>query len=113
MAKRVGVIHDCAAFEGVLLSKISLAQAKTIDRSAATGRATNLSADADTEHVFDVRMQQIIIQQLVRQAGRRGTCLERVMTGVMVYSACLFHGTLISHTLPNGKHIPRGKYSSI
>jgi hypothetical protein len=85
MAKRIGVIRGCAAFKGVLLSNISLAQAKTIDRSAATERATNLSADADTEHVFDVRMQQIIIQQLVRQTWRRATCLERVMTGVMVY----------------------------
>ena len=68
-AQRIGVIHDTTTFKGVRIPR----------------RTPRLSPDDDTERVFETRMEQIIIQQVVRRAMGHGTCLERVMQLVIEY----------------------------
>ena len=68
-AKRIGVIHDTTSFKGVRLP-----------------RTANV-LDAATEHVFEVRMRQVLIQQVVLHTLKDGNCLERVMATLMEYIA--------------------------
>ena len=68
-AKRIGVIHDTTHFKGIRIPR--------------TSRAT----DADTEHVFETRMRQVLIQQIVLNATNDSNCLERVMMTLMEYLA--------------------------
>merc|ERR1712086_1180603 len=67
---RIGVIHDTTSFKGV-----------RIQRKAS-------APDAATEHVFQLKMRQVLIQQLVLHTMSHGACLERVMQKVMDYLAC-------------------------
>ena len=69
-AMRIGVIHDTTSFKGVRIP-----------------RKTN-APDAATEHAFELKLQQVLIQQTVLRAMSRGTCLERVMQKLMEYLAC-------------------------
>ena len=66
-AKRIGVIHDTTSFKGVRIPR--------------TARAP----DAVTEHVFEVRMRQVLIQQAVLHTMKSGNCLERAMQKLMEY----------------------------
>ena len=66
-AMRIGVIHDTTLCKGVRVPRSSPA--------AALGEAT--------EHAFDVRMQQVLVQQIVLRALGVGTCVERVMATIM------------------------------
>ena len=68
-AKRIGVIHDTTSFKGVRIPR------------------TASAPDAATEHVFEVRMRQVLIQQAVLRTMKAGTCLERVMKTLMEYLA--------------------------
>ena len=68
-AMRVGVIHDTTSFKGVRFPR------------------QNSAPDVATEHVFELRMRQVLIQQTVLQTMKRGTCLERVMQKLMEYLA--------------------------
>jgi hypothetical protein len=43
------------------------------------------AADDATEHVLEIKMRQVLIQQAVRQAMGRGTCLECVMQKLMEF----------------------------
>ena len=60
-AKRIGVIHDTTSFKGVRMPRTAAA----------------------TEHVFEVRMRQVLIQQAVLHTMKGGNCLERVMQKLM------------------------------
>ena len=71
-AKRIGVIHDTTSFKGARVPR----------------RANVL--DAATEHVFEVRMRQVLIQQAVLRPMKGGNCVERVIKKVMEY-ACLLY----------------------
>jgi len=80
-AKRIGVIHDTTAFKGVRITRSAAtehASPEPLRQSIATERASNSCSDAATEPIFDGRIQQILIQQVVYQTMPRGTCLERV-----------------------------------
>ena len=68
-AMRIGVIHDTTSFKGV-----------RIPRKAG-------APDAATEHVFELKMRQVLIQQTVLHTMKRGTCPERVMQKLMEYLA--------------------------
>ena len=68
-AKRIGVIHDTTSFKGV-----------RIPRKASV-------EDAATEHVFEDKIKQVLIQQAVLHTMKGGTCLERVMKTLMEYLA--------------------------
>ena len=68
-AKRVGVIHDTTSFKGLRIPR------------------TASAPDAATEHVFEVRMRQVLIQQTVLHTMKDGNCLERVMDTLMEYLA--------------------------
>ena len=68
-AKRIGVIHDTTSFKGVRIPR------------------TASAPDAATEHVFEDKMQQVLIQQAVLHTMKCGTCLQRVMKTLMVYLA--------------------------
>merc|ERR1712185_714002 len=68
-AKRIGVIHDTTSFKGLRIPR------------------TASAPDAATEHVFEVRMQQVLIQQTVLHTMKDGNCLERVMQTLMEYLA--------------------------
>ena len=82
-AMRIGVIHDTTSFKGVRIQR----KASTPD--AATERVfQNGGAGAATEHVFELRMRQVLIQQLVLRTMSHGACLERVMQKVMDHLAC-------------------------
>ena len=67
--KRIGVIHDTTSFKGIKISR------------------TEADAQKTDEQCFELRMQQILIQQLVRaqQCKNRnsGGCIERVMERIM------------------------------
>ena len=67
--KRTGVIHDTTSFKGVRIPR------------------TASAPDAATEHVFEVRMRQVLIQQTVLHTMKDGNCLERVMQTLMEYLA--------------------------
>ena len=70
-AKRIGVIHDTTSFKGLRIPR------------------TASAPDAATEHVFEecVRMQQVLMQQIVLHTMKDGNCLERLMTKLMEYLA--------------------------
>jgi len=68
-AKRIGVIHDTTSFKSVRIPR------------------TASAPDDATEHVFEVRMRQVLIQQTVLHTMKYGNCLERVMTTLMEYLA--------------------------
>ena len=68
-AKRVGVIHDTTSFKGIRIPR------------------TASAPDAATEHVFEDRMQQVLMQQVVLHTLKGGNCLERVMETLMDYLA--------------------------
>ena len=60
-AERIGVIHDTTSFKGIRFPRTAAA----------------------TEHGFEVRMRQVLIQQAVRRTMRDGSCLERVAQTIM------------------------------
>ncbi len=66
-AMRIGVIHDTTSFKGVRI------QRKVLERGT----------DDSTQHVFEIKLLQVLIQQCVRQLLGQGTCMERVMQEVM------------------------------
>ena len=68
-AKRISVIHDTTSFKGIRIP-----------------RTANVP-DAATEHVFEVRMRQVLIQQTVLHTMKDGNCLEHVMQTLMEYLA--------------------------
>ena len=68
-AQRIGVIHDTTSFKGVRIPR------------------TVSASDAATEHVFEVRMRQVLIQQAVLHTMQDGCCLGRVMETLMEYLA--------------------------
>ena len=68
-AKRISVIQDTTSFRGIRIPR-------TIN-----------APDATTEHVFEVRMQQVLIQQTVLRTMKDGNCLEHVMQTLMEYLA--------------------------
>ena len=68
-AKRISVIEDTTSFRGIPIPR-------TIN-----------APDATTEHVFEVRMQQVLIQQTVLRTMKDGNCLEHVMQTLMEYLA--------------------------
>ena len=68
-AKRIGVIQDTTSFKGVLIPR------------------TANAPDAATEHIFENKMLQLLIQQAVLHTMKHGNCLERVMTMLMEYLA--------------------------
>ena len=53
-AKRIGVIHDTTSFKGVRIPRAASAP------------------DAATEHVFEVRMRQVLIQQTILHTMEAG-----------------------------------------
>ena len=67
---RIGVIHDTISFKGM-----------RIPRKAS-------APDASTEHVFELKMRQVLTQQTVLLTMRHGSCLERVMQKLMECLAC-------------------------
>ncbi len=69
-AMRIGVIHDTTSFKGI-----------RIPRKAS-------APDASTEHVFELKMRQVLTQQTVLHRMRHGSCLERVMQKLMECLAC-------------------------
>jgi hypothetical protein len=69
-AMRIGVIHDTTSFKGV-----------RIQRKAS-------APDAATEHGFELKTRQVLIQQIVLHTMRHGACLERVMQKLMECLAC-------------------------
>ena len=68
-AKRISVIHDTTSFKGIPIPR------------------TANAPDAATEHVFEVRMRQVLIQQIVLHTMKDGNCLEHVMQTLMEYLA--------------------------
>ena len=77
--KRIGVIHDTTSFKEI-----------KIPRAKAEAQRTD-------EHCFELRMQQILIQQLVRAQQYRnrncGGCVEQVMEMIMQWAGvpCPWH----------------------
>ncbi len=67
-AMRINVIHDTTSYKGVLIPK------RFIPRR---------DPDDATEHIFELKMHQIVIQQAVRESMGRGSCLQRVMENLM------------------------------
>ena len=63
------MIQDTTSFKGVLIPR------------------TANAPDAATEHIFENKMQQVLIQQAVLHTMKDGNCLERVMTMLMEYLA--------------------------
>ena len=55
-AKRIGVIHDTTSFKGIRIPR------------------TASAPGAATEHVFEVRMRQVLIQQAVLHTMKGGNC---------------------------------------
>ena len=69
-AMRIGVIHDTTSFKGTCIQR------------------QGINPDGPTEDVFQLKMQQVLIEKLVLQTMSHGTCLERVMEKVMDYVDC-------------------------
>ena len=63
------MIQDTTSFKGVPIPR------------------TANAPDVATEHIFETKMQQVLIQQAVRHTMKDGNCLERVMTMLMEYLA--------------------------
>ena len=63
------MIHDTTSFKGVRIPRIASAP------------------DVATRPVFEVRMQQVLIQQAILHTMKDGNCLEHVMTTLMEYLA--------------------------
>ncbi len=72
-AKRIGVTHDTTSFKCVRIPR------------------TTSAPCAATEHVFEVRMWQVLIQQSVLRTMKDGSCLERVMKTLTEYLAIPWH----------------------
>jgi hypothetical protein len=68
-AKRISVIVDTTSFTGIRIPR------------------TANAPDVATEHVFEVRMGQVLIQQTVLHTMKDGNCLEHVMQILMEYLA--------------------------
>ena len=71
--KRIGVIHDTTSFREIRMTREVVSAHKT------------------AEQCFDLRMQQVLIQQLVRaqyaKSRSRGSCIERIMEKIMEAAA--------------------------
>ena len=69
-AMRINVIHDTTSFKGVLIPR----------HENVAGRAT----DDATERTFEVKMRQIVVQQVIRGTMGHGTCVQHVMENIMI-----------------------------
>ena len=82
-AMRIGVIHDTTSFKGVRIQRNASAPDVATEHVFQNG-----GAGAATEHVFEFKMRQVLIQQIVLHTMSHGACLERVMQELMEWLAC-------------------------
>ena len=68
LAKRIGVIHDTTTFKRVGIAR----------------KRNSPGTDVATDDIFDERLHQILVQQLVRLKMSRGKCPEHIVEQILL-----------------------------